>query len=74
MLGYFDMHEASKSSLREDGWLRTGDQARMDEHGYLRITARLKDSIIRGGENIYPKEIEDVLWTHEAIVSDQNCC
>ncbi|CAE6701256.1 AMP-binding protein [Paraburkholderia domus] len=67
MLGYFDMHEASKSTLREDGWLRTGDQARMDEHGYLRITGRLKDSIIRGGENIYPKEIEDVLWTHQAV-------
>jgi fatty-acyl-CoA synthase len=67
MLGYFDMHEASKSTLHEDGWLRTGDQARMDEHGYLRITGRLKDSIIRGGENIYPKEVEDVLWTHEAV-------
>ena len=67
MHGYFDMREASASILREDGWLRTGDQASMDEHGYLRITGRLKDSIIRGGENIYPREVEDVLWTHEAI-------
>jgi fatty-acyl-CoA synthase len=67
MLGYFDLPEASQTTLRNDGWLRTGDQAAMDEHGYLRIRGRLKDSIIRGGENIYPKEIEDVLWTHEAI-------
>lgn len=67
MLGYFEMREASETTLRPDGWLRTGDQASMDEHGYLRITGRLKDAIIRGGENIYPREIEDVLWTHEAI-------
>lgn len=67
MLGYFEMREASDTTLRADGWLRTGDQAFMDEYGYLRITGRLKDSIIRGGENIYPREIEDVLWTHEAI-------
>ncbi|VVE18104.1 AMP-binding protein [Pandoraea nosoerga] len=67
MLGYFDLAEASKTTLRDDGWLRTGDQAAMDEHGYMRITGRLKDAIIRGGENIYPREIEDVLWTHEAV-------
>lgn len=67
MLGYFEMREASETTLRPDGWLRTGDQASMDEHGYLRITGRLKDAIIRGGENIYPREIEDVLWTHDAI-------
>ncbi|WP_216857641.1 AMP-binding protein [Burkholderia sp. S171] len=67
MLGYFDLQEASRSTLRVDGWLRTGDQACMDERGYLRITGRLKDSIIRGGENIYPREIEDVLWTHDSI-------
>lgn len=67
MLGYFEMREASETTLRPDGWLRTGDQASMDESGYLRITGRLKDAIIRGGENIYPREIEDLLWTHEAI-------
>jgi fatty-acyl-CoA synthase len=67
MLGYFEMREASETTLRPDGWLRTGDQASMDQDGYLRITGRLKDAIIRGGENIYPREIEDVLWTHEAI-------
>jgi fatty-acyl-CoA synthase len=67
MLGYFDMPHASQTTLRSDGWLRTGDQATMDEHGYLRIVGRLKDCIIRGGENIYPREIEDVLWTHEAV-------
>ncbi len=67
MLGYFEMPDASATTLRPDGWLRTGDQASMDEHGYLRITGRLKDTIIRGGENIYPREIEDVLWTHDAV-------
>jgi len=67
MHGYFEMREASETTLRPDGWLRTGDQASMDEHGYLRITGRLKDAIIRGGENIYPREIEDVLWAHDAI-------
>lgn len=67
MHGYFEMREASETTLRPDGWLRTGDQASMDEHGYFRITGRLKDAIIRGGENIYPREIEDVLWTHDAI-------
>lgn len=67
MLGYFDMPEASQSTIREDGWLCTGDLGRMDEHGYLRIVGRLKDCIIRGGENIYPREIEDMLWAHAGV-------
>ena len=67
MLGYFDLADASRATLAADGWLRTGDQATMDANGYLRIAGRLKDCIIRGGENIYPREIEDALWSHEAI-------
>jgi fatty-acyl-CoA synthase len=67
MLGYFDMPEKSAETLRADGWLRTGDLATMDERGYCRIVGRLKDMIIRGGENLYPAEIEEVLYRHPAI-------
>ena len=67
MLGYFNVGAGADSALTADGWLKTGDLATMDERGYLRITGRLKDSIIRGGENIYPREIEDVLLGHPAI-------
>ena len=64
MLGYF---EESEQTLREDGWLRTGDLATMDERGYCRIIGRLKDMIIRGGENLFPVEIEEVLYQHPAV-------
>lgn len=67
MLGYFDVPVSEQGTLRPDGWLRTGDQGTMDSDGYVRITGRLKDAIIRGGENIYPKEIEDVLCAHPAV-------
>jgi len=67
MLGYFDSADATAATLLPDGWLRTGDLASMDEHGYLRISGRLKDCIIRGGENIYPAEIESVLRKHPAV-------
>lgn len=67
MLGYFDMPEKSAETLRADGWLRTGDLATMDERGYCRIVGRLKDMIIRGGENLYPAEIEEVLYRHPAV-------
>jgi fatty-acyl-CoA synthase len=67
MLGYFDMPEGAENALTADGWLKTGDQATMDAEGYLRITGRLKDAIIRGGENIYPREVEEVLSAHPAI-------
>jgi fatty-acyl-CoA synthase len=67
MLGYFGMPEESAAALDGDGWLRTGDLAAMDGRGYLTITGRLKDMIIRGGENIYPREIEDVLFAHPAV-------
>jgi fatty-acyl-CoA synthase len=67
MLGYFDSAEATADTLTADGWLRTGDLASMDADGYMRIEGRLKDCIIRGGENIYPREIEDVLLAHPRI-------
>lgn len=67
MLGYYNNPEATRAAIDEDGWLRTGDQATMDEDGYVRITGRIKDIIIRGGENIAPKEIEDLLRTHDSV-------
>jgi len=68
MDGYFDMPEATAATIDSDGWLHTGDLGTMDDRGYCRIEGRLKDMIIRGGENIYPKEIEDVLYTHPAVL------
>lgn len=67
MKSYFRNPEASRLAIDADGWLRTGDLGAMDELGYLRIQGRLSDMIIRGGENIYPREIEDVLFTHPAV-------
>lgn len=61
MKGYYKMPQQTAEAISPDGWLRTGDQAVEDEEGYIRITGRLKDVIIRGGENIYPKEVEDFL-------------
>ena len=69
MLGYFDMPEATAVTLEPDGWLHTGDLGTMDERGYLRITGRLKDMIIRGGENIYPREIEALLSEHPRVAN-----
>ncbi len=67
MTGYFDAPEQTAAAIDADGWLHTGDLATMDERGYCRITGRLKDMIIRGGENIYPREIEDVLSAHPGV-------
>jgi fatty-acyl-CoA synthase len=67
MKGYYNMPEQTAAAITTDGWLRTGDQASIDENGYVRITGRIKDLIIRGGENIAPKEVEDVLRTHPAV-------
>ena len=61
MKGYYKMPQQTAEAVSADGWLRTGDQAVEDEAGYIKITGRLKDVIIRGGENIYPKEVEDFL-------------
>ncbi|MEP7341540.1 MAG: AMP-binding protein [Acidobacteriota bacterium] len=67
MKGYYNNPEATRAAIDEDDWLRTGDQATMDTDGYVRITGRIKDIIIRGGENISPKEIEDLLRQHPAV-------
>jgi fatty-acyl-CoA synthase len=67
MKGYYKMPEATAAAITAEGWLRSGDQASIDPHGRVRITGRIKDIIIRGGENIAPKEVEDVLRTHPAI-------
>jgi fatty-acyl-CoA synthase len=67
MTGYYNNPEATRAAIDDEGWLRTGDQATIDDDGYVRITGRIKDIIIRGGENIAPKEIEDLLRTHPAI-------
>jgi len=68
MAGYFEMPEATAAAIDADGWLHTGDLASMDERGYCRIEGRLKDMIIRGGENVYPREIEELLYTHPGVV------
>ncbi|WP_136063908.1 AMP-binding protein [Modicisalibacter radicis] len=67
MLGYWENAEATDKSVDAAGWMHTGDLAQMDNEGYVAITGRIKDMIIRGGENIYPREIEDFLYTHPAI-------
>ena len=64
MKGYYKMPMATKETIDEDGWLHSGDLASYDEQGNYKITGRLKDMIIRGGENIYPKEIEEFIYTH----------
>ena len=69
MLQYFDMPDATAQALLPDGWLRTGYLGTLDERGYLRVTGRLKDMIIRGGENIYPAEIESCLMSHESVAN-----
>jgi len=67
MKGYYKMPAATAAAIDEDGWLHTGDLARRDKDGNFKITGRIKDMIIRGGENIYPKEIEDFIYTHPQV-------
>jgi fatty-acyl-CoA synthase len=67
MLGYLNLPEASAATLEPNGWLHTGDLASMDPRGYIAVNGRIKDMIIRGGENLYPREIEDVLYQHPAL-------
>ena len=67
MRGYYNMPDATSLAIDEEGWLHTGDLAEVDEDGYYKITGRLKDMIIRGGENVYPREIEEFLYTHPKI-------
>ena len=67
MKGYYKMPKATASAIDAQGWLHTGDIACRRPDGYYLITGRLKDMIIRGGENIYPREIEEFIFTHEAV-------
>ncbi|MDN3481180.1 AMP-binding protein [Arthrobacter sp. APC 3897] len=67
MLGYFDDPDATRAAVDDDGWFHTGDIGRLDEHGCLKITDRLKDMFIVGGFNVYPAEIENVLRQHPAV-------
>ena len=70
MIGYWEQPEKTAEVLR-DGWMHTGDIAVMGQDGYVQITGRIKDIVIRGGENIYPREIEEFLYTHPDIVDAQ---
>jgi fatty-acyl-CoA synthase len=71
MLGYWENDDATAAAIDAAGWMHTGDLGIMDEHGYVNISGRIKDLIIRGGENIYPREIEEFLYTHPAIADVQ---
>jgi fatty-acyl-CoA synthase len=70
MIGYWDEPEKTAEVLRH-GWMHTGDLATMDDEGYVNIVGRIKDMVIRGGENVYPREIEEFLYTHPDIVDAQ---
>jgi fatty-acyl-CoA synthase len=67
MIEYYKLPEATSLAIDTDGWLHLGDLGAMDDRGFVRITGRLKDMIIRGGINIYPREIEELLETHPAV-------
>jgi fatty-acyl-CoA synthase len=71
MIGYYNMPEKTAEVIDADGWLHTGDLALREPNGYYRITGRLRDLIIRGGENIYPREVEELLYQHPAIADVQ---
>ncbi|WP_339227881.1 AMP-binding protein [Oceanobacillus sp. FSL K6-2867] len=71
MKGYYNNHEATKEAIDVEGWLHTGDLAVLHENGYIEITGRMKDMIIRGGENIYPREIEEFLYQHPDVLDVQ---
>lgn len=79
MSGYWEDPERTAESIKAEGWMHTGDLGTIDSDGYCNITGRIKDMILRGGENVYPKEIEDFLYTHDAVeqvqvfgISDSN--
>jgi fatty-acyl-CoA synthase len=71
MLGYWNDEAATRQAIDSRGWMRTGDLAIMDAEGYVNIVGRIKDMIIRGGENVYPREVEEFLHTHPDVVEAQ---
>jgi fatty-acyl-CoA synthase len=71
MLGYWNNPEATQKAIDAGGWMHTGDLATMDEDGYVKIVGRIKDMIIRGGENVYPREVEEFLHTHPGVSEAQ---
>ncbi|OIK09896.1 AMP-binding protein [Bacillus sp. MUM 13] len=71
MKGYYKNPDATKSAIDKEGWLHTGDLAVMDKNGYCKITGRLKDVIIRGGENVYPREVEEFIYQHPSVMDVQ---
>ena len=71
MLGYWEDDERTAEAIDEAGWMHTGDLATMDEDGYCNIVGRSKDMVIRGGENVYPREVEEFLYTHPDVVDVQ---
>ena len=71
MLGYWNDPQRTAEAIDADGWMHTGDLAAMDDEGYVNIVGRIKDMIIRGGENVYPREIEEFLYTHPDVIEVQ---
>ena len=71
MKGYYKMPEATAETIDKEGWLHTGDLGTLDEKGYFKVTGRIKDMIIRGGENIYPRELEEFLYKHPRVMNVQ---
>jgi fatty-acyl-CoA synthase len=71
MLGYWGNEEATHEAIDDAGWMHTGDLATADADGYVNIVGRIKDMIIRGGENVYPREVEEFLYTHPAVLDVQ---
>jgi fatty-acyl-CoA synthase len=71
MLGYWAQPEATAEAIDAARWMRTGDLATMDADGYVNIVGRIKDLVIRGGENVYPREVEEFLYTHPDIADVQ---
>ena len=71
MLGYWQDEEKTREAVDDDGWMHTGDLGVMDEEGYVRITGRIEGMVIRGGENIHAREIEEFLYAHPDIEDRQ---
>ncbi len=67
MLGYWDNPDQTAEAIDAAGWMHTGDLGSMDEHGYVSVVGRIKDMVIRGGENIYPREVEEFLYRHPDV-------